>query len=614
MAVNPLDVYSIVAHPDLSAEDKRAKIDALYGVAPDLRMASTTGDDRTAINAALADPSLSAPAAAPSVADVGGRMSMPIAPAPVAAAPRDATPVIDPRTVGAVQQSMPVISGADVPNLAAAATSHPASVSHAPISHAPAAPEVPHDVTPEAPADEDLLTAGVSALVGGALRGTPAHRVAAHDQPTASVVERAGGVPDEIKERVAKDAEAEAGLALEEGDAQSKAHLDAAIAADNQAHGARADLAALQQKQKDAEAHIQKLDTDFEQMTKDTAIKPSDWWSSKSTAGKVTSLLGAIMFGLAGDPQGLQRVIEEDLALKAQNREKKLGAFKMRIDDFRSRLMSPEAANAAERSLAAQAVAAEATRFAEAAAAPEARVRAQQVAQHFQTLSDQHAEEMAMREAGTVRTNIMHVPERVAGGAPDPLTVLKRAKELGLSPEETIKVLMGGKYGAASPEEAKTRVILPGGEVGYTSEDLHKETQTQMDALQGLQSNLARIKALTSRAGHSIAGQDKARLQALIADTTTQLSGMARGEGANARMAGEMLDILKPLTGAGALDTTTADATTRAGIDEASRLYEAHVQGIKNRLTPSPKTSPSGGKIKTLGSAAAKEAVGFEHE
>lgn len=619
MPVAPMDVYRIVADPTIDPAAKQQQIDMLYGVGapaagPDVRTA-TMGDERASINAALSDPSLGAPATPPQQLDVGGKFSLPIASPQTMAPPSLASLASeDPRQAIAASRigagGMPLVTGSDIPNLAAA---KPPAVSPDTNARPPMAPEQGEQAV--MPTADDRFNAGVTQLVDSALRGSQARIIRAHDQPTASVIEHAGAIPDEVKQKIADDAEKESKLALEEGEAGAKTHLDAAIGFDNQAHEARTEQATFHAQQKAMREHVEKLDVDFEQMVKDTAVKPSDWWTTKSTGEKVVSTIAALMFGLAQNPQGLEKLIDDDLANRRLERDRKVGAFKTRIDAFRSRLLSPEAAHSADQSLAARAVAAEASRLAESAASPEARLRGQQVAQHFQTLADQHAEEMAARETGTIRTNIAHLPDRVVGGGANPLTVLKQAKEAGLNSEGVLRAMTGGSYGAnESPDEAERRVTFGAGEqVGYVAnKSSQPEMQNMATALSGLRGTYSRILELTRSTGHTIAGPEKAALQANVASSMLKLQAMAKGEGANARLAGEMLEKLGPLTGAAALSTGTTDASARAQVQEALRLVEDQEQGLKNVLTPSPKTAPSGGHIETLGKS--KKALGFEKD
>lgn len=587
MALHPLELetYRIVADPTMDAGAKQQAIDALWGApaiaqppGPDLRTASFDANAPLGSTASIPD---QPPAPSPSVPDVpAGGMSL----------PPDANMSVAPPVSVAAPAALPPDAG---PNMSQ-------YTPPAPVAAAP----------PGMTADDKLNTA-VGALTMGALRGVGGVAQAAHDQPVSSMVEKGAAVPEDIKERIATSEEAEAGHAINQGEVAATNDEAAQRAASHEVVQARAEE--TEQKLKDGYArdHLQKIDSDYQQMVKDTAIQPNDWWTSRDTGHKILAIIAAGMFGLAGDPNGVTRMVESDMSRRSLERDKQLGAFRSRIEDLKGQMLSPEAAHQAEMALGLRAAAAEAKRLAASAAAPEARANALAQAQHLETQAALLEGQMAQSEGGTIKTQIAHVPARVIGGTAGGLAGLKKLKEAGLDPVGAIRAATGGSYEGTSPEDKKGMVIFPDHTVGYTSEDLHKETQNELDSLGKLQGNLGRIKALMT-AGHSIAGADKERLKTLVADTTLQLSSMARGEGAQARMAGEMLTKLGPLTGSGALETSTLDATAKAGIDEAVRLYDGHVETIKSRLTPSPKTAPSGGKIQTLGKS--KEDVGFKAE
>lgn len=594
MALHPLELqtYRIVADPTMDASAKQQAIDALWG-APAIAQPSAGPDLRTAD----VDPSsimagsgvLDLPAGPPvSASDAGGMSGMSAAPPPA--------PPAGPA------MSAPSMSPISPEALASAAAVHASS----PVPAGPVEAAAPLGMT----ADDKMNTA-VSLLAQNAMRGTPGRVVGAHDQPVSSMVEKGPVIPDDVKEAI-HDASIDEKLAAQkQGEVAATNAEVAAKDASREVVAARADETEQKLKDQYAKDHLQRLDTQYETMVKDTAIKPNEWWTHRDTGHKILALIAAGMFGLAGDPNGVSKMVEDDMSRISLERDKQLGAFRQRIEDFKGQMLSPEAGHQAELALGLRAAAAEAKRLAASAAAPEARANAEAQAANLEKQAAMLEAQMAQQEGEHVKTQVAHVPARAIGGPVDPLTVIKRAKEAGLNPEGVLRAVTGGSYEGATPEEGKSRVIFPDHTVGYTSEDLHKETQNELDSLGKLQGNLHRVKALMT-GGHTLAGGDKSRLKALIADTTMQLSAMARGEGAQARMAGEMLETLRPLTGSEAMDTIGADSTAKAGIDEALRLYDGHVETIKNRLTPSPKTTPKDGKIETLGKS--KGDVGFKAE
>lgn len=622
MAVDPRDqVYGIVAHPTMDPDAKAKAIDMLYGVGapppaagPDLRTAEggpaapTLGDAMSAFGG-------NAPPA--TVQALEG-------PPPGAQQPQASATDVGGANMGALfgggeYKAPPVPSPPPPAEHGAEHGGHGEAPGHGAGGHGGAA-EGHGEAPSSAPADVDegkVAGAQIRSLFDEMTGSVPGHRVAAHDQLAGAVTEKAAPIPDSVKQALGDDAKKEAALAIAQGDEASKAHLDAAIGFDNQAHQAHADRAALVEKNRANEAELKDKDQHFEQLVKDTAVKPGDWWSSKDTGHKILALISAAMFGLAGDPKGLQDLIDADLADKRLNREKLLGARKSAIDGFRNRMMSPEAADAAERALANQAVAAEAMRLGEAAKAPEARAAAERIAQEHLTQFDRHTEDWARLEGGTIRQNIANVPEHYTGG-PKMSRVDAYAKltKLGYTAEQIASALgpSGSIGGGESPDEGKRRVTFNAGEqVGYVAnEGQQKEMQTLATAISGLKATYARIRELSKSSGHTIAGPEKAALQADIADGMQQLQAMAGGEGANKKVAGEMLQMLKPLTGAVALETGTMDANAIAQLNEAYRIVDNKEEAIKGVLTPSPKTRPHGGKIQTLGKS--KQSLDFEKE
>src|SRR5690349_7067144 len=146
MAVNPLDVYGIIADPNRSADDKRAAIDMLYGgvaappAAPDARLAevSVPSDSVMFGSGALNVP----PAPSPAMSDAGGMsMAPPPAPAPVAppmpvsAGGMSVAPAAPPAPATS-EPTMSVIS----PDALAAAASSKASTPAVSTSHEGEAP------------------------------------------------------------------------------------------------------------------------------------------------------------------------------------------------------------------------------------------------------------------------------------------------------------------------------------------------------------------------------------------------------------------------------------------------------------------------------------------
>src|SRR5262252_1092339 len=308
MARNPLelDTYRIVDDPNMSPDQKRAAIDALW--APDITKPAMGPDLRTAdvdprsIMAGSGDTSSAPPAPAPSVSDVpvGG---MSVAPPPAA-----------PAASVAPAPTMSTIS----PEALASAAAEKGST--------PAAPP------PPGPTPNQIASQLVGEAARRALRGSPGHYVPGHEQPTTTVLEKTAPVPEEIKQRIHESQEKEQALIRERGDVAAKAALDTGIQADIEARDLRAKEAEQVRKDEAAKAHLRGLDDQFEKLRKDTELEPNAWWTHRDTGHKILALIAAGMFGLAGDPEGVSRMVKDDMERLSTERDKKLSAFRQRME------------------------------------------------------------------------------------------------------------------------------------------------------------------------------------------------------------------------------------------------------------------------------------------
>jgi hypothetical protein len=486
---------------------------------------------------------------------------------------------------------------------------------------APLAPTAtPHEtaagveVAPTEPvSDQEAANRGAEAVLREFAQGSPAGHVKEHDAQTGSVTTQGPQIPQEIKDRIAKAQEDQKATAVQAGEDEATRHFQASVQADIE-HGdlvkERADKAA---QAKAGNEHVQRLDTEYEQLVKDTAVQPGSYWSSKDIGHGILSAVGAIMFGLGHDPEGVNRVIERDYAQRNLNRDKQLSATRQRIEDFKSRMLSPEAAEQMDRSLALQAAAAETRRLAEAAAAPEARTRGFALAAQLDAQGAALAAEMAKGEGVTAQTHFQHVQAHGTGGRPNLAQTYAFGRKLGFTTEQIARIVGGGKYvtDAETPEEGKRRVTLPDGTPGYVANEAEQgKVQGVMMELSGLKNDYARIRQLASTFGHTLAGGDRSRLEAVIASTRERLTSIARAKGANARMAGEAAQALGALTGEATLSRITSDPSALAQLSEAERLADEQIDGYKRILTPHPKSAPVRGKMPSL--AATEQKAGFE--
>lgn len=575
---SPIDVYRITADPSLDPAGKQAALDMLYSGGPaapePLPDASTASNEvMESADGSLVDANTPAPPVAPpSAMDAGGMSGAP-----------NMTPV-------------PAMSTPDpVPSEA---------------SPAPPLPQAPG-------LTQDQATSRIIAnAIGQEAQGSPGRRVAAHDQKLFTESQHMAPVPDEIKDRIESSQQAEQGLALAEGDRAAAAKLGEAEKLDEQAFSEHAQQNAFRERQRMAAESIAQKEAEFKQAVEDSKQKPGDWWNTKTTGQKGLTLLAALMFGLARDTTGMDKLIEADAAARSTNRDKKLSAMRSRIDSLKAQMLSPEAASQVDRAMGYHVMATEADRLAAQAKAPEIKANAEAVVQHLQTQAAQAQADAWRLEHGAEMTKVAHVPDQVVGGrAPDLFRGVKKAKDAGFDTEGAIRTLTGGNYSEGQGDDPKRRVIFSDGTVGYTGSDSAKDpTQDALQGITTMKRNLAQIKEKMRSPGHTLAGKEKAELETLIADTNVSAVSMVKGGGVNARLGEQTQQLLAPLIGSAALSSGTTDASALASVNQALRQVDAHENEFKNVLTRSANTKPKDGKIETLGSGdtAAAEEHGFK--
>lgn len=591
-----LETYQIVADPTLSPDEKQARMAALYETpppdagplasapppTPDARMASndSAADDLAFLEQhghGYADPT-APPQPPPTAADVGPNMSV------------------------APPMSMP---GAPAP----AAPPAPGTG-----QGAPAAPP---------PSVDDQAAAAARGIIAASIRGTPGHVVAAHDQPVSTTVEKKEPIPEELKERIATGEAAQAGLKLKEGDLEEQNAIKNELVASESADKAQADFDQFKKMHAAEQKRMTDIDNEYQNMVKESAIEPDAWWTSKSTGGQIMTILGAVGMGLIGGPKMLhdmlQSQIKQDMDVRIGERDKRLGAFREKMKDVQGRLLSPEAAANMEMALGNRVAAAQAKQLEASAQSPEVRLKYQQAAQAMMTEAAKYEANMAAQEAGASRTQIAHVARQVVGGS-SVLQNLKRVNEaLGTKGTETLGILAGGALPGGKEEKTdiERRVIFPDGAVGYAGSGGEADRmKTGVSAIGGLREGLSQIRRLASAPGHTIAGADKARIEANVAANLSTMLADAKSEGGGIRMSPEMIDKLQSLIGGRALETSTAGGTLNANIDEAMRILDAQESRMRSVVTPAPNTKVSGGKIETLGKNVTRTAadLGAEKE
>lgn len=582
---NPLDVYRVTMDPSLDPAGKRAALDMLYSGGPaapaTLPDASMAQVDPSSIMAGSGgvDPSTVAPAPPPVATDAGGMSGAPaMSEAPAVSLPPPA----------------PEANASPIP---------PGLGSSPPAPHA----EQRRALTPEEAKNN---------LLGNAFdeetRGYAPRHVKAHDQKLFTEKQHMDPVPDEIKDRIETSQQAEQGLALAEGDRAAAAKLEEAQHLDEQAFAEQADRKAFEARNHLATQAVAQKEQEFQKAVEDSKQKPNSWWTDKTSGEKAVTWITALMFGLAQDPKGLDKFVDAHAEAAKNNRTARLSGLRSQIDTLKAKMVSPEAAAQMDRAMSYHVMATEAERYAAVARAPEIKANTEAVVQHLQTQAAEKTEAAWRLEHGAEMTKIAHVPDQYVGGrAPSALRAAKSFKDSGLSPEGGVRAATGGSYDDAGKEDdPERRVTFPDGTPGYAAKSERDSDQAELDAIGAQRENNAAILQLMQNPGlHSVGGVVSGKLKARIASNVRALGAQAKGEGANARFAGEMLKIMEPLTGEGAISGGTSDATAIAQIREANAIAQAAEDRLRKKLTPGIKANIQGGKVETLGSAKGEAAI-----
>lgn len=597
-APNELETYRIAMDPNLSAADKQAQIDSLFandsglsvGSQPETLMmqapTSPTPQSPTENVAALSPPPMPDTRLA---SNVGANEDFDFLQKHGLAGDPTAPPGPPP-------------SAADVgPNMRVA-----------PSASGPQAPTQEQlDTAKQQAADSDM-----QAILKSGFQSPRGAIIPAHEQPVSEMVSAKAPVPEETKEELKASQEAEAGLALKAGDVEAENAGKRERAAAENATQAYFDQEDFKQRMAHQEEEFRKASDDYQTLVKESAIEPNAFWTSKNTGQQIVSVLGAMMMGLGGRPEMMRDIIKDDMASRVGERDKQLSGFRQKLEDIKGRMVNPEAAQQMEYAMANRAAAAEAERLAASTQSPEAKMIAEQTAQHLLTEAAQ-AEANASAGEYETRRQIAYVPAR-AVAAP---SLLDRAHEVskktGMPLEEVVQRMNGTYGGKVTAEDTKSMVLVPGGGVYYTPnrpEEAQKATE-QLKAANGLKDSYARLQQLMREGGtgRTLDRANVARIQANIAANLSTLRASMEGGGGGMRMSPEMLDRLNPLTGANADDPKTFTSTVNAGLQEASRLLNAQEETLKSTLlTRPPSTLERGAPVKTGG--ASQASVGFKKE
>lgn len=567
MAVSPVDVYKVYLDPTMDVASKTAAIDMMYGggapppeAGPDLRTADVSLSD--AMTAAA-----------------GG--NVPPSTLKALEAPR-------PPTSASVSDAMVAFgAGGNVTPSQRAALGDPVPPAPPPVS-APAAPAPARTETPAAPTPPAMGEAnrGLNMLVASKLgAGGPSRYIPGHDQKTGSTVEYREAIPEELKLNLGVDALHGSAQAIQRGEMEAKQHTEAAQAAEADKRRLESERAANAARQAGLQEHAKKLDEGFEKLAKDTEVRPGDFWATKSTGQKVLGVIASIMFGLAGKPELIDKMIDDDVAARQKQREKLLGARKSAIDNFRAQMLSPEAANAADRALATQAAASEMTRLAESAKAPEARQRGLELAAQYQQKYNALMAEMAEKEAKAVRESSQYIPGHSTGGQMSTAQLYDYlTTKAHLAPNDALTYIASGKYNPGlSPQQLaqqqdlmKRAVVGPDGKLYYAGEE--KDARQAKDKISNVGTINTETSFLESELAKGLAGMDRGAVEA----SRNRLIGAWKGMGVE----GSKEYPIESLVGSSVGDLISMKA--KGGLAKARQMANDEVTGVMGNLYTDP--------------------------
>jgi hypothetical protein len=368
-------------------------------------------------------------------------------------------------------------------------------------------------------------------LAGGTGRGRV---IPEHDKLLSTQVTQGPQVPEEIKARIEAANKGLQSATQEATDAEVKRHVDAAFAADIEARGLKKERGEKSSHYQAVQDELRRMDEDYEKLVKDTAVQPGSYWSSKDVGGGILAAIGAIMFGLAQDPEGLKSAIERNYAQRNLNRDKQLSAARQSIEDFKSRMMSPEAAELMDRSFADRAAAAEAKRLTEAAAAPEARARGEATVAQLEASAAQKAEEGARIEGETRHSVLQHVQAAMTGGKKTDAQLWDYALAHHLDPAGFLRAAHGGQYsgGLGTKEqrdeaaELQSRAVrLPSGETLYIAKG-DEGAKNEIQAGQETLKTIGELQRLSQTPGAIASPETRARIHATITAHAKDLEAM----------------------------------------------------------------------------------------
>jgi hypothetical protein len=344
---------------------------------------------------------------------------------------------------------------------------------------------------PVAPSGPAVSRTGalLSGLTAQAVRGSPGMRTAGGDVLQGYSVERQSPLSEEGKAGMEKAMLGSAMAAQYAGDTLSVAQREAGeqyAARREQATTELDQLRVRQQQEGMVLAEQMGVVRERAQEAREAraTFNPSAYWDEKGALGgfaaRIGIALGAIGAGIAGGPNQVYQMVKDDIQGNIEGQRLKIEDAQAGIDvensilaQMRTQFLSPEAAEAAARSLMAEAAAAQTLEVAAAVGSQEALANSKLAVAKVQADAAQWAAEAEQLEAGAIRETFKHVPAGYTGGQAGGLAGLVRlSKQTGIPVLELIQLNQGeamlhpGQIGKPpKEEEAKAeseKLFVPG--------------------------------------------------------------------------------------------------------------------------------------------------------
>jgi hypothetical protein len=586
-------------------EDLQARLDSMYGpVTPDMRQAAFGGADaRTAQNMST-EPAMSvAPAPSPFVPTPenieAAQRAVPPAPPPVAT---DAGGMSVQAPAMSEGPAMSTISPEQLASMGQQAEARLASSQAS--TAAPSGAALP---PPQSPENAEMQRYLIGGYRGGGGRVVPGGEQLASRTVTREL--RAPLSPETSEELEAANIEAQ-GMAVGQGESAAGMLEKQAAAQAEQAQRAREDLAQYKRVNAAKQAEYDMQRAELDDMRAQVQREPITFFSGDTTGHAITKTIGLSMLGLLAGPMAVMQAVNNSIAQKEKERGQAMTLLDDQLDRFKAGIPSPEAQQLYTRSLGLDAAAAEADRMANLAKAEDARQRGFALAEQLRREALQARAAAQSVSLGKEEIKTANVPTKVVGGAPGGMAgLLKRAKELGLAPEQALYLANRGQLpsGGGEPqtefelkkltEEMKRRVTLPNGEVVHARSDTEqKSAQSAMDSGGALLENYDRLGNLTEQVGigGKIASESLGEIEATISDIALTLKDQKQ---LGVLSESDMI-LINPLTGREAGDLIVTPKLI-GQLRRSRELVHRKIQQERAKLLTSPYGSTAVGRTAT---------------